>query len=95
MNNYFRQVEVVNKSKDKKVVSLNFSADENCNFIVPKSFCWKIFSKGNESLWMAQQNYEKGWGNLQMKCHVEEYVKEKHEKKNITSWWFKTYGEIE
>ena len=44
---------------------------------------------------MAQQDHEKGWGNMQMKCNMEQFVKEKHERKNITSWWFKTYENIE
>lgn len=43
--------------------------------IVPHEFVWKLFPKNTESLWMAKQDADKDWGNLQMKSHVEEYNK--------------------
>lgn len=78
-------------SKDKKVVTLSLGTVKNGNSIVPMRFGWKIGSKGNESLWMAKQAPYKSWDELEIKCEVEPFVKEKHDKKSITSWWFKTY----
>lgn len=69
-----------------------FNFSEPCNFVAPKTFSWKIASKSNESLWMAKQDWEQNWGDLHMGCQMQDFVKEKHEKKLITSWWFKTYG---
>lgn len=40
---------------------------------------------------MAKQDSTKNWDELKMKCEVELFVKEKHDKKSITNWWFKTY----
>lgn len=75
------------------MVRLTFSLEDNPNFIAPQEFIWQILPKSSESLWIAKQDYSKDWGKLDITMHVEDYVKEKHKKENITSWWFKTYGE--
>ena len=44
-------------------------------------------------MWLAKQDCEKQWGHLQMKSCVEEFVAERHEKKKVSFWWFKMYGD--
>ena len=44
-------------------------------------------------MWLAKQDYEKQWSHLQIKSFVEDFVAERHEKKKVSFWWFKMYGD--
>ena len=71
VNNYFRQIEICNRSKEKKIVRIIFHVNENSNFIMPHEMVWKIFAKNNETIWIAKQDYSKDWDKIEMKVCVE------------------------
>lgn len=84
---------MVNKTKEKKVIRVVFDGGESPNTIIPHEHSWKLFTKTNESLWMAKQDPMKDWGNLEIKTYIEQFLVQKHDRKTISSWWFKCYGQ--
>lgn len=53
--NYFRQIEIVNKSKVAKFVKLIFENEQNSNVILPTSLSFKVGFKNSEKIWFSKQ----------------------------------------
>lgn len=54
-NHYYRQIEVINKSKTTKFAKLTFENQPNCNVILPKSVSYKLGFRNSEKIWFSKQ----------------------------------------
>ena len=84
---YYRQLEIVNKSKTTKFIKLTFENEQNSNVNFPISLSYKV-AKNSEKVWFSKQIYNQPWPEFKISAKVEDYSKDRK-----SHQWYKSYGE--
>ncbi len=90
---YFKQIQITNKSDNQLNVTLIFQKSQKANTILPSKISFLVTNKAIESMWLFKQNPDQQWGNIKFDIDVKPVTKNNKPKSQAPAW-YKTYGEM-